>query len=94
MTNARVNEHGDCTACVAAKGLCQRHVDHETPQLAVNLGWLRMMGETHIEQRRRQRKSDEAEQRQVARAQRRDARKHAKLARRGYGILLMAAGSR
>ena len=53
------------------------------PQLAVNLGWLRLMGEPRTEQTRRQNAKPNAA---VEKAKRREARK----SRRGYAGLARA----
>jgi hypothetical protein len=71
----------DCAHCLTAKGLCERCHVGVLPLLAINLGWLRMMGETVIEQKRRQSKPSMA----AEKAKRREARK---LSRRGYAGLL------
>ena len=65
-----------CLDCIASHGLCHRHHVGVLPLLAVNLEWLRLMGEARVEQTRRQRPEDTA----TKRAKRRNARKD----RRGY----------
>jgi hypothetical protein len=72
-----------CGFCLTQQGLCERHAVSVLPQLAVNLGWLRLMGEVRVEQQKRQHPTDEQTARQVKRAERREARK---FARRGFTV--------
>jgi hypothetical protein len=60
-----------CADCLEQSGLCQRHVAHVCPQLAINLGWLRLLGEPHVEQRARQTLPDVATERAIRRNTRR-----------------------
>lgn len=78
-----------CPYCVAARGLCDRHHAGVLPQLAVNLGWLRLMGDALIEQRTRQ--APLLGRRDVAaieKAKRRAARKHARMGSGLRGLLI------
>lgn len=46
-----------CANCIRARGLCRKCASLDRsllPQLAVNVGWLRMMGEALVEQKKRQ----------------------------------------
>ena len=61
-----------CTACLANRGLCRWHAVSVLPQLAVNLGWLRLMGEPRTEQIRRQ---DARPSAAIEKAKRRETRK-------------------
>lgn len=78
----------DCEKCLRAEGrLCAFHAVHVLPQLAVNLGWLRLMGEAMVEQVKRQTVAPTLtakERYAVARVARREARK---AARRGNGAM-------
>lgn len=71
-----------CADCTRQSGLCSRHHVGILPLLARNVGWLKMMGEPRVEQKRRQSREDTA----TKKAKRRNARKE----RRGYLGLLCA----
>lgn len=71
-----------CAECLMTVGkLCDRCKPSILPQLAKNLGWLRLMGNAAIEQKALQ----DAEDAAVEKAKRRTARKHS---RRGIVGLL------
>jgi hypothetical protein len=81
---------------MASGKLCHRHERDVLPQLAVNVGWLKLMGEARTEQTKRQRGpkalpiSPEGKAHQ---ARQESARKHAKSKRRGYlGLALAIQG--
>lgn len=67
-----------CVACLTHGGLCHFHARHILPQLAVNLGWLRMMGEMHAEQTRLQAPLAVPDVAAVEKAKRREGRKRAR----------------
>ena len=67
-----------CVECLRDDGLCRFHARHVLPQLAVNLGWLRLMGEAHVEQKRLQKPLPKSEAVAVERAKRREGRKRAR----------------
>lgn len=73
-----------CPRCVAEQGLCSRHHRGILPELARNIGWLKLMGDAVIEQQRLQERDEHAAA--IAKAKRREARK----AKRGYAGLLAA----
>lgn len=53
----RVHDGLECPHCLSAAGrLCHRCATSVLPQLAVNVGWLKLMGESRTEQVSRQRK--------------------------------------
>lgn len=83
-----------CPACVRADGLCGREDCRRAvlPQLAKNGGWLRLMGEAHTEQTKRQ-APEPAERKQLERIARRNARKVARSKRGGMFGLLKAIRS-
>jgi hypothetical protein len=71
--------NSDCPACLTATGrLCHRHERDVLPQLAVNVGWLKLMGDPKVEQTKRQKPIPVAEKVAVERIGRRNARKQAK----------------
>lgn len=72
-----------CSHCVRESGLCEKHYRGILPELARNLGWLKLMGEAVVEQTRLQANAEDAA---TKKAKRRNARK----ARRGYAGLLDA----
>ena len=76
----------DCPRCIRSRGLCDRHTRGILPELARNIGWLKLMGETVVEQKRLQAREDAA----TAKAKRREARKATK---RGVPALLAAIRS-
>jgi hypothetical protein len=83
-----------CPACVLHQGLCERHKSHVLPQLAKNIGWLKLMGEALIEQKRRQSAralavSPEAQ----AHAARKQASTRARKAGRGHLAIACAVAS-
>lgn len=84
----------DCSACLASVGrLCHRHERGVLPQLAVNVGWLRLMGEALVEQQARQSIPPvltAAERYAIARVARREARKRAKRGTNGHFRLSQA----
>lgn len=47
-------ELGVCPDCLEQHGLCGYHAQHVLPQLAINWGWLMLMGEARTEQTTRQ----------------------------------------
>jgi hypothetical protein len=85
------SDDGDlCSACVTTRGLCARHESHVLPQLARNIGWLKLMGEAIVEQTRRQTSralavspeaQAHADRKQAARRSRKAGRGHLALAR-------------
>lgn len=75
--------HDVCAGCLATTHkLCERCKPSILPQLAKNLGWLRLMGAARAEQKALQ----DAEDAAVEKAKRRTARKHT---RRGIAGLLV-----
>lgn len=75
-----------CPACLTAVGgLCGRDDCRRQvlPQLAINGGWLKLIGDARIEQSKRQRPVP-TEKVQLDRIARRNARKVARSSRRGY----------
>lgn len=83
MTVVNSYDAEDCPRCIRDGGLCARHTRGILPELARNIGWLKLMGEAVVEQKRLQRREDAA----TAKAKRREARK---ARRRGYAGLLDA----
>jgi hypothetical protein len=71
----------DCPRCVASSGLCDRHQVGVLPLLARNVGWLKLMGEARVEQKRRQSREDAATKKAKRRNARRDERGYLGLAR-------------
>lgn len=70
----------ECPDCLGRSGLCRSCQRRVLPQLAVNLGWLRLMGDALIEQKTRQnRRLDSAHRAALAKVERRQARKHRRL---------------
>jgi hypothetical protein len=70
----------ECPDCSGRSGLCRSCQRRILPQLAVNLGWLRLMGEALIEQTTRQnRRLDSSHRAALAKVERRKARKARRL---------------
>jgi hypothetical protein len=84
-----------CLDCTAQQGLCARHERDVLPQLARNIGWLKMMGEARTEQRGRQRAAAPASVSPAGAAHKlrqASARATARIRRRGmYGLLAALA---
>jgi hypothetical protein len=78
---------GPCPHCIEAQGLCRSCERGILPLLAVNLGWLRLMGESLVEQRARQTKRQSKPRPRdaaaIAKAIRRETRKRARSGLRG-----------
>lgn len=83
------SDESPCPHCIAAQGLCAAHERGILPLLAVNLGWLRLIGESHVEQRRRQSPATEAAA--IEKAKRREARKRARSGMRGLITHILTA---
>lgn len=67
-----------CVACLTHGGLCHFHARHVLPQLAENLGWLRLMGDALIEQKRLQSLLPPTDDVRAEKAKRREGRKRAR----------------
>jgi hypothetical protein len=80
-----------CASCVAQSGLCDRHLAHVVPQLAVNLGWLRLIGDAVVEQKRRQHIPAPDDATAIAKAQRRTARRQHRAGLRGLLVHVQTA---
>lgn len=79
---SRVDE--DCPDCLSRTGrLCERCARGVLPQLAVNVGWLKLMGNATVEQVKLQATPESAD---VKKAKRRNARRES----RGYAGLARA----
>lgn len=84
-----------CARCLEAQGLCAACERGILPLLAVNLGWLRLIGESLIEQRARQSKRPPKprphDAAAIAKAIRRDARKKHRAGLRGLAVHVLTA---
>lgn len=78
----------ECPKCLARpSGLCEREECRKAvlPQLAQNVGWLKLMGNAIVEQTKRQKQTlTPAEKAAVAKIGRRNARRVARSKRGGY----------
>lgn len=105
MSTAAVLHDDLCGDCLASHGLCTTHAKSVLPQLARNIGWLKLMGEAQVEQKARQLATDQplpespeaqqhAKRKQIARlsATARKASKRGHL--KGYAGLYLAIGNR
>lgn len=74
-------DYPECPDCLGRTGLCLSCQRKILPQLAINIGWLKLMGDAHIEQTKRQsRRLDSSQRAAVAKAERRKVRKARRLA--------------
>lgn len=71
----------ECPHCLGRRGLCRSCQRQFLPQLAVNGGWLKLIGEAVAEQTARQ--TEQANKAAIEKAKRRDARKRHRSGLRG-----------
>lgn len=82
--------HDLCADCLATFGkLCDRCKPTVLPQLARNIGWLKLMGEAHAEQTRLQEQDETTVA--VERAKRRNDRRQARSGVRGLLVHVRTA---
>lgn len=82
--------HDVCADCLSTTGkLCSRCAPSVLPQLARNIGWLKLMGEAHAEQTRLQ--DEDADRAAIEKAKRRAARKAMRSGYRGLALSIRAA---
>jgi hypothetical protein len=99
--DAAISSHEPaCPRCAERpSGLCEREECRRAvlPQLAKNIGWLKLMGEVRTEQTKRQKQKNAltpTEKAKVAAIGRRNARKQARSKRGPYALLRAIANAR
>lgn len=83
-----------CLPCLEQEGLCQKHTRDVCPQLAKNIGWLKLMGSNHADARKVSKPASVSEQQKGWRERRDAARSASKKRKKGARGALFHAQAR